>query len=104
MSGRTCGGTQIIRFGVRRGGHLGNKAAEQIRRLRERVHHGPQSHRVIALAATGQLGMAAAGQIRLAVVTGALTADQGEEHGSAVCPQLCLDAACPGPCADVLSR
>jgi hypothetical protein len=30
---------------------------------------GRQSHQVIALAATGQLGMAAAGQIRLAVVT-----------------------------------
>jgi hypothetical protein len=29
---------------------------------------GRQSHQVIALAATGQLGMAAAGQIRLAVV------------------------------------
>ena len=37
-------------------------------RLRARLHHGPQSHQVIALAATGQLGMAAAGQIRLAVV------------------------------------
>ena len=31
---------------------------------------GRQSHQVIALAATGQLGVAAAGQIRLAVVTG----------------------------------
>ena len=30
---------------------------------------GRQSHQVIALAATGQLGVAAAGQIRLAVVT-----------------------------------
>jgi hypothetical protein len=30
---------------------------------------GRQSHQVIALAATRQLGMAAAGQIRLAVVT-----------------------------------
>ena len=34
-----------------------------------RVHHGPLSHQVIALAATGQLDIAAAGQIRLAVVT-----------------------------------
>ena len=39
------------------------------RRLRARVHHGPLSHQVIALAATGQLDIAAAGQIRLAVVT-----------------------------------
>ena len=39
------------------------------RRLRARLHHGPLSHQVIALAATGQLDMAAAGQIRLAVVT-----------------------------------
>jgi hypothetical protein len=31
---------------------------------------GRQSHQVIALAATGQLGVAAAGQIRLAVVNG----------------------------------
>ena len=38
------------------------------RRLRARLHHGPLSHQVIALAATGQLDMAAAGQIRLAVV------------------------------------
>jgi hypothetical protein len=30
---------------------------------------GRRSHQVIALAATGQLGVAAAGQIRLAVVT-----------------------------------
>lgn len=43
------------------------------RLLPARLHHGPQSHQVIALAATGQLGMAAAGQIRLAVViSGAL--------------------------------
>lgn len=39
------------------------------RRLRARLHQGPLSHQVIELAATGQLGMAAAGQIRLAVVT-----------------------------------
>ena len=39
------------------------------RRLRARLHHGLLSHQVIALAATGQFGMAAAGQIRLAVVT-----------------------------------
>jgi hypothetical protein len=30
---------------------------------------GRQSHQVVALAATGQLGVAAAGQIRLAVVS-----------------------------------
>ena len=42
---------------------------EVLRRLRARLHHGPQSHQVIVLAATGQLGMAAAGQIPLAVVT-----------------------------------
>jgi hypothetical protein len=41
------------------------------RRLRARLHHGPLSHQVIALAATGQLDMAAAGQIRLAVVKSA---------------------------------
>ncbi len=40
------------------------------RRLRARLHHGPLSHQVIALAATGQLHMADAEQIRLAVVTG----------------------------------
>ena len=39
------------------------------RRLRARLHHGPLSHQVIALAATGQVDMAAAGQIRLAVVS-----------------------------------
>jgi hypothetical protein len=39
------------------------------RRLRPRLHHGPQSHQVIVLAATGHLGMAAAGQIPLAVVS-----------------------------------
>jgi hypothetical protein len=33
-----------------------------------RLHQGPLSHQVIELAATGQLGTAAAGQIRLAVV------------------------------------
>ena len=39
------------------------------RRLRARLHHARQSHEVIALAAAGQLGMAAAGPIRLAVLT-----------------------------------
>jgi len=39
------------------------------RRLRARLHHGPLSHQVIALAATEQVDMAAAGQIRLAVVS-----------------------------------
>jgi hypothetical protein len=34
-----------------------------------RLHQGPLSRQVIALAATGQLDMAAAGQIRLAAVT-----------------------------------
>ena len=43
------------------------------RRLYARLHHGPLSQYVIELAATGLLGMAAAGQIRLAVVTGAST-------------------------------
>ena len=38
------------------------------RRLRARFHHGPLSHQVMAMAATGQLGMAAGGQIRLAVM------------------------------------
>jgi len=37
--------------------------------LRARVHHGPLSHQVIALADGEQLDIAAAGQIRLAVVT-----------------------------------
>jgi hypothetical protein len=36
--------------------------------LRVQAGKGPLSHQVIELAATGQLGMAAAGQIRLAVV------------------------------------
>jgi hypothetical protein len=48
---------------------------------------GRQSHQVIALAAIGQLGMAAAGQIRLAVVTlgdlGSVGACEGTEWGSA---------------------
>ena len=45
-------------------------------RLRARLHHGPLSHQIITLAATGQLGMAAAGQIRLAVVKdGSLRSD-----------------------------
>jgi hypothetical protein len=38
------------------------------RPLRARLHHEPLSHQVIALAAAGQLGMAAAGKIRLTVV------------------------------------
>ena len=46
------------------------RRAASIRRILARLHHGPVSRRVIALAATGQLGMTAAGQIRLAVVTG----------------------------------
>jgi hypothetical protein len=33
-----------------------------------RLHHGWQSHEVIVLSATGHLGMAASGQIRLTVV------------------------------------
>ena len=37
---------------------------------------GRWSHQVIALAATGQLGVAASGQIRLAVVTGNLLAPE----------------------------
>ena len=37
--------------------------------MRVQAGKGPLSHQVIELAATGQLGMAAAGQIRLAVVT-----------------------------------
>ncbi len=43
----------------------------RIRRLRARLHHGRQLREVIALSATGQLGMAAAGQIQiqLAVVS-----------------------------------
>jgi hypothetical protein len=45
------------------------------RRLRARLHNGPLSHQVIALAATGQVGMAAAGRIRLAVVTHRRVAD-----------------------------
>ena len=36
--------------------------------MRVQAGKGPLSHQVIELAATGQLGMAAAGQIRLAVV------------------------------------
>jgi len=39
----------------------------QIRRIHTRLHHGPVSRRVIALAAAGQHGMAATGQVRLAV-------------------------------------
>jgi hypothetical protein len=39
------------------------------RRLRARLQHGLLSHQVIALTAAGQLGMAAVGQIRLAVAT-----------------------------------
>ncbi len=40
------------------------------RRLNARLYHGPLSYQVIALAASGQLSAAAAGRIRLAVVTG----------------------------------
>jgi hypothetical protein len=43
-------------------------AAHAERRLRARLHQGPLSHQVIELAATEQLGMPAAGRIRLAVV------------------------------------
>lgn len=38
-------------------------------RLRARLHHGRQSHEVIVLSATGHLGMATSGQIRLTVVS-----------------------------------
>ena len=39
------------------------------RRVRARLCRGYQSHEVIALSATGQLGMAVTGQIQLSVVT-----------------------------------
>jgi hypothetical protein len=39
------------------------------RRLRACLHQGPLSHQVIELAAAGRLGMAVAGQIRLAGVS-----------------------------------
>lgn len=48
---------------------LSRRPGRRAERLRARLHHGPLSRQVIELAATGQLGMAAAGQIRLAVVT-----------------------------------
>jgi hypothetical protein len=44
--------------------------------LRVQAGQGPLSHQVIELAATGQLGLAAAGQIRLAVVM----RDEGSSH------------------------
>jgi hypothetical protein len=43
------------------------------RRPRARLHHGPQPHQVVALSATGQLYITAAGQIRLAVVIRSLS-------------------------------
>jgi hypothetical protein len=49
---------------------LGGSPSEPERRLNARLYHGPLSYQVIALATSGQLGAAAAGQIRLAVVTG----------------------------------
>jgi hypothetical protein len=45
---------------------INNSRPDAERRLRARLRQGPQSHWVVALAATGQLGMAAARQIRLA--------------------------------------
>ena len=56
-----------------------------IGRLRARLHHGPLSHQVFALAATGQLDMAAAGQIRLAVVAG----DKSETVPAIVADRRC---------------
>jgi hypothetical protein len=40
-----------------------------LRRVRARLRQGQQSQEIIALSATGQLGMAATGQIQLTVVT-----------------------------------
>jgi hypothetical protein len=53
------------------------------RRLRARLHHGQQSHEVIASATTGQLGMAAAGQIQLAVVSAA-AGDRDSAYGTVI--------------------
>jgi hypothetical protein len=56
--------------------------------LRARLHHGPPSHQVMALAAAGQLGMAAAGQIRPAVVT-ALICSRSHFHPGHDLAYLC---------------
>jgi len=53
------------------------------RRLRARLHHGQQSHQVIAPTTTGQLGMAAAGQIQLAVVSAA-AGDRDSAYGTVI--------------------
>ncbi len=65
-----CGSdlTQNIQFGAARASRLGDQVAAPERRIHTRLHHGPVSRRVIALASTGQHGMAATGQVRLAVV------------------------------------
>jgi hypothetical protein len=55
-------------FGVGTGSKPIGDGQHAERRLRPRLHHGPQSHQGIGLTASVQLGMAAAGQIQLTVV------------------------------------
>ena len=55
-----------------------------------RAHHGQQSHEVIASATTEQLGMAAAGQIQLAVVSaGAGDRDSADGTVISMAPSHC---------------
>ena len=70
---------------------ISRPAAEPDRRLGARLRHGQQSHEVIALSATGQLGMAAAGQILRAVVT------HLSSGGDTVAHALAQDCARPLP-------
>jgi hypothetical protein len=76
-----------------RHGRHPDQAPNRIRRLRARLHHGQQSHQVIAPTTTGQLGMAAAGQIQLAVVSAA-AGDRDSAYGTviSVAPSHCQSA------------
>jgi hypothetical protein len=58
---RSCVRTSHLRTDCRRAACASN-------RILARLHYGPLSRQVIAMAATGELGIVSAGQIRLAVV------------------------------------
>ena len=59
------------------------EAASRSERLRARLTHGHQSREVVPLSATGQLGMAAPGQIQLTVVTLGVRVDGRADMASA---------------------
>ena len=59
------------------------EVTNRFERLRARLTHGHQSREVVPLSATGQLGMAAPGQIQLTVVTLGVRVDGRADLASA---------------------